>query len=113
MSLPFALHRCLFQLCCSYDCNGTPAQTWTIAPGETKVQLTGTNFCLDAGSSAYIVSGFLYPDIQLITYTFNAAPGNGVGLKIWQCYAGLAAQQWYLTDDNRIALENQGKEIFT
>ena len=70
----------------SYDCNGTPAQNWTITTGETKVQLAGTNFCLDAGST----------------------PGNGVGMKIWQCYAGLAAQEWYLTDDNRIALENQG-----
>ncbi|MCF1193335.1 RICIN domain-containing protein, partial [Mangrovimonas sp. AS39] len=60
-----------------YDCNGTPAQNWTITTGETKVQLAGTNFCLDAGST----------------------PGNGVGMKIWQCYAGLAAQQWYLTDD--------------
>ena len=29
-------------------------------------------------------------------------------MKIWQCYSGLAAQTWYLTDDNRIALMNQG-----
>lgn len=69
-----------------FDCNGTPAQNWTITTGETKVHLAGTNFCLDAGST----------------------PGNGVGMKIWQCYAGLAAQQWFLTGDNRIALENQG-----
>ena len=35
----------------SFDCNGTPAQQWTFNPGFTKVQVTGTNFCLDAGSS--------------------------------------------------------------
>ena len=29
-------------------------------------------------------------------------------MKIWTCYSGLAAQTWYLTDDNRIALMNQG-----
>ncbi|KAF8966640.1 G-X-X-X-Q-X-W domain-containing protein [Flammula alnicola] len=69
-----------------YDCNGTGAQKWFYVRGSTKVQLAGTNFCLDAGSS----------------------PANGVGLKLWQCYSGLAAQQWYYTDDNRIALEGQG-----
>jgi len=50
------------------------------------VQVAGTNFCLDAGTS----------------------PANGVPLKIWQCYDNLPAQQWYYTGDNRIALENQG-----
>ncbi|KAF8157229.1 ricin B lectin domain-containing protein [Crassisporium funariophilum] len=69
-----------------YDCNNTPAQRWTINRGSTKVQLAGTNFCLDAGSS----------------------PANGVGLKIWQCYDNLAAQSWYYTDDNRIALQGKG-----
>ncbi|KAF8970080.1 G-X-X-X-Q-X-W domain-containing protein [Flammula alnicola] len=69
-----------------YDCNGTPAQSWTIRRGSTKVQLTGTNFCLDAGTH----------------------PANGIGLKIWQCYDNLPAQQWYYTEDNRIALEGQG-----
>ncbi|KAJ3552595.1 hypothetical protein NM688_g4074 [Phlebia brevispora] len=69
-----------------YDCNGTPAQQWVIQSGNTAVQLAGTNFCLDAGSS----------------------PGNGVGMKIWQCYPDLPAQEWYYTDDNRIALFNQG-----
>ncbi|KAL4268545.1 Carbohydrate-binding module family 13 protein [Pleurotus pulmonarius] len=69
-----------------FDCNGSGAQRWVINRGSTKVQLAGTNFCLDAGSS----------------------PGNGVGMKIWQCFDNLPAQQWFLTDDNRIALENQG-----
>ncbi|KAF8997618.1 G-X-X-X-Q-X-W domain-containing protein [Cyathus striatus] len=68
-----------------YDCNNKPAQRWFVNRGSTKVQLTGTNFCLDAG----------------------AASGNGVGMKIWQCYDNLPAQAWYYTDDNRIALENQ------
>ena len=36
-----------------YDCNGTPAQNWDLVKGSTKVQLDGTDFCLDAGSSAY------------------------------------------------------------
>ncbi|KAJ3512324.1 hypothetical protein NLJ89_g3579 [Agrocybe chaxingu] len=69
-----------------YDCNQTPAQRWFLNRGSTKVQLAGTNFCLDAGST----------------------PGNGVGLKIWQCYDNLPSQQWYFTDDSRIALEGKG-----
>ncbi|RDB27190.1 Endo-1,4-beta-xylanase A [Hypsizygus marmoreus] len=69
-----------------YDCNGTPAQKWVIGRANTKVQLAGTNFCLDAGST----------------------PGNGVGAKIWTCYDNLPAQAWYYTDDNRIALTDQG-----
>ncbi|KAF8157235.1 ricin B lectin domain-containing protein [Crassisporium funariophilum] len=70
-----------------YDCNGTGAQNWVLNRGSTKVKLAGTNFCLDAGST----------------------PGNGVGMKIWQCYVNLAAQQWSFTNDNRIALLNQGQ----
>ena len=78
----------LTRLFYSYDCNGTPAQDWTVITGEgpTKVQLAGTNFCLDAGSN----------------------PGNGVGMKIWTCFNNLPAQQWFYTGDNRIALENKG-----
>ncbi|KAJ3512418.1 hypothetical protein NMY22_g15336 [Coprinellus aureogranulatus] len=70
-----------------YDCNGSAAQKWVIQSGSTKVRLANTNFCLDAGST----------------------PGNGVQMKIWQCYDNLAAQQWYFTPDNRIALEGQGQ----
>ena len=36
--------------------------------------------------------------------TFNV---NGDTMKIWTCYAGLAAQQWFYTGDQRIALENE------
>ncbi|KAJ3521431.1 hypothetical protein NM688_g9017 [Phlebia brevispora] len=74
------------QWTCDYDCNSTGAQNWVINSGSTAVQLAGTNYCLDAGDS----------------------PANGVQMKIWECYSSLAAQTWYYTDDNRIALENQG-----
>ncbi|KAG9222082.1 hypothetical protein CCMSSC00406_0009307 [Pleurotus cornucopiae] len=69
-----------------FDCNRSTAQNWVINPGSTSVQLSGTNFCLDAGSS----------------------PANGVGMKIWQCFDNLPAQEWFLTNDDRIALQNQG-----
>ncbi len=36
------------------------------------------------------------------------APRSGVGMKIWQCYDNLPAQQWYYMGDNRIALEGKG-----
>ncbi|KAF5376280.1 hypothetical protein D9615_008510 [Tricholomella constricta] len=68
-----------------YDCNGTAAQQWRIAAGGTYVTLAGTNFCLDAGSS------------------------NGVGMKIWQCYAALPAQSWYYTEDKRLQLHGTGQ----
>ena len=71
----------------SYDCNGTPAQQWEINNGQTAVQVAGTNFCLDAGDSI----------------------GNGVQLKIWQCYSGITAQTWFYTGDQRISLMNQGQ----
>ncbi|KAJ8701683.1 hypothetical protein PTI98_000445 [Pleurotus ostreatus] len=29
-------------------------------------------------------------------------------MKIWECFDNLPAQQWFLTADDRIALENQG-----
>ncbi|KAL1408566.1 hypothetical protein Q8F55_005379 [Vanrija albida] len=72
-----------------YDCNGSAAQSWVVAKGSTSVQLAGTNFCLDASSS----------------------PGNGVPLKIWQCYPGLTQQTWWYTDDNRLAVQGQGQCI--
>jgi hypothetical protein len=46
-------------------------------------------------------------NIRLISET-HLDPANGVGLKIWQCFDNLPAQQWFYTDDNRIALEGQG-----
>jgi len=69
-----------------YDCNGSQAQMWSIIRGSGMVHLSGTNYCLDAGSS----------------------PGNGAKMKIWTCYEGLAAQQWYWTDNNHIMLTGKG-----
>ncbi|TFK29187.1 G-X-X-X-Q-X-W domain-containing protein [Coprinopsis marcescibilis] len=73
-----------------YDCNDTGAQRWFLNFGGTRVQLAGTNFCLDAGSN----------------------PVNGAQMKIWQCYDNLPAQQWYLTQDFRIALQGTGTPPF-
>ncbi|KAG6904780.1 hypothetical protein DXG01_007251 [Tephrocybe rancida] len=69
-----------------FDCNKTPAQQWKISRGPTTVRINIAPFCLDAGSP----------------------PGNGVGAKIWECYADLPAQAWYYTPDNRIALKDKG-----
>ncbi|KAL0950037.1 hypothetical protein HGRIS_010045 [Hohenbuehelia grisea] len=68
------------------DVDPIPAQHWKINFGDTKVQLADSNFCLDAGLT----------------------PANGVQLKIWECYDGLAAQAWHYTDDFRISLKDQG-----
>jgi len=70
----------------SYDCEATHKQRWILKKGSTKVQVAGTNFCLDAGGN----------------------PASGTKMKIWECYDGLPAQQWWYTDDNRIALEGKG-----
>ncbi|KAL0961332.1 hypothetical protein HGRIS_006289 [Hohenbuehelia grisea] len=70
-----------------YDCNGTGAQKWVLNSANTKVQLAGTNFCLDAGTT----------------------PKSGVGMKIWTCYDNLPAQAWYYTDDKRIAVTGKGQ----
>ncbi|KIK00841.1 carbohydrate-binding module family 13 protein, partial [Laccaria amethystina LaAM-08-1] len=67
-----------------FDCNGSSAQRWNIARGTTRVQLTGTNFCLDAG----LPSQF----------------GNGDKLKIWQCIDSIPAQIWDYTNQNQIRL---------
>ncbi|KAF6763219.1 ricin B lectin domain-containing protein [Ephemerocybe angulata] len=57
-----------------FDCNGTPAQNWIINPGNTRVQVAGQNFCLDAGEW----------------------PNDGTKMKIWSCYNNLPAQSWLL-----------------
>lgn len=38
---------CLLIFWDRYDCNGVQGQRWTINRGSTKVQVAGTNFCLD------------------------------------------------------------------
>ncbi|KAF5314651.1 hypothetical protein D9611_007089 [Ephemerocybe angulata] len=62
------------------------SQLWKINRGPTKLITADHNMCLDAGSS----------------------PTNGTKLKLWDCYDNLPAQSWYFTDDNRIALKDQG-----
>jgi len=69
-----------------YDCIGTQAQSWVINKGSTRVQVAGTNFCLDAGTN----------------------PADGVQLKIEQCDDNLPGQKWNFTANNHIVLENQG-----
>lgn len=76
-----------------YDCNGTPAQKWNFKRGTGALQVAGTNFCLDAGSCERVEWRTLTP-----------APGNGIGLKIWQCYAGLNQQTWTYGSDNKLSL---------
>ncbi|RDB27204.1 Endo-1,4-beta-xylanase A [Hypsizygus marmoreus] len=70
-----------------YDCNGTGAQKWQIQDGSTTVRAGNTNFCLDAGSN----------------------PANGIKMKIWTCYKGVAAQSWDYTNSNQIRLAGQGQ----
>ena len=47
-------------------------------------------------------------DHGILTLQNLLAPADGTQMKIWQCYSGLAAQTWFYTGDDRIALENQG-----
>ncbi|WWC93767.1 hypothetical protein V866_000603 [Kwoniella sp. B9012] len=69
-----------------YDCNGTGAQRWLIDKGKTKLRLKGTDFCLDAGLE----------------------PQDFTGLKIWKCFDGLFDQDFWYTEDDRIALTDRG-----
>ncbi|KAF9523206.1 ricin B lectin domain-containing protein [Crepidotus variabilis] len=69
-----------------YDCNDTPAQKWVFTKGQTHIQLAGTKYCLDAGQ----------------------APANGQQMKIWTCFDDLRAQSFFVTDDDRISLKDQG-----
>ncbi|RSH80060.1 hypothetical protein EHS25_007329 [Saitozyma podzolica] len=71
-----------------FDCNNSTAQNWNIMRGQTKFVLAGTNFCLDATQQN---------------------PPNGIKMKIWECFVDLPQQDWFYTDDNRIALTNQGE----
>ncbi|KAH6879697.1 G-X-X-X-Q-X-W domain-containing protein [Coprinopsis sp. MPI-PUGE-AT-0042] len=72
-----------------YDCNGTAAQKWVIKRGGTQIKLSGTNYCLDAGSN----------------------PASGVKMKIWQCYDNLPAQQWAYTIDSTIRTSSTSKHL--
>lgn len=89
----------------SYDCNGTGAQNWVINPGTTSVQVAGTNYCLDAGSCAYILPILSRNSLTSLSLL---APASGTQMKIWDCYSGIAAQTWYYTSDERISLQGAG-----
>ncbi|KAK4686618.1 hypothetical protein P7C73_g3516, partial [Tremellales sp. Uapishka_1] len=69
-----------------YDCNGTGAQRWSLNRDETKLQLVGSDLCLDAGLE----------------------PGDFTHLKIWKCFDGLFDQDFWYTTDDRIALKDHG-----
>ncbi|EKM79676.1 hypothetical protein AGABI1DRAFT_114159 [Agaricus bisporus var. burnettii JB137-S8] len=69
-----------------FDCNDSDAQNWMIQRGVAgHIEVEGTGFCLDAGSS----------------------PANGVGMKIWQCFDNLPAQQWTYNSENQIKLADK------
>ncbi|KAL0953250.1 hypothetical protein HGRIS_004502 [Hohenbuehelia grisea] len=68
-----------------YDCNGTPAQDWVFDFGNTTVQLSDTDFCLDAGNQTV----------------------NGSNLTILACNETSPSQQFYYTEDLRLALRDQ------
>ncbi|KAF6747303.1 G-X-X-X-Q-X-W domain-containing protein [Ephemerocybe angulata] len=70
-----------------YECNGTTAQKWVIKRGGQQIKLSGTDYCLDAGSN----------------------PASGVKMKIWQCLSNVAAQQWTYTSDDTIILTGTGQ----
>lgn len=73
-----------------YDCNDKAPQRWSLARGDGTVKLTGTNYCLDAGSA--------YPPNMTDTDA-----SNGAQTHIAACNGG-ATQRWFYTDDDRIAL---------
>lgn len=64
-----------------------PTSAWTLVPVSATVSI--------------------HLNVRLLTHCLAA--GDGVQMKIWQCYDNLPAQAWYFTGDNRIALENQGE----
>ncbi|KAF5362259.1 hypothetical protein D9756_002812 [Leucocoprinus leucothites] len=71
-----------------YDCNCSNAQDWDFrTSGPTSIKLRNTNFCLDAGSN----------------------PGNGVHMKIWQCFNNLPAQTWSFDNNKHIVLQGKGQ----
>jgi len=39
------------------------------------------------------------------------APGNGVGMKLWQCYDNLPAQNWVYNADNQFVLSGKGQQL--
>lgn len=50
--------------------------------------------------------------IQLMAKKKILDPSNKTPMKIYTCYDNLPAQQWFYTNDKRIALEGQGKNEY-
>jgi hypothetical protein len=48
---------------------------------------------------------------HLLFTIMNQAPGNGVGMKIWQCYDNLPAQTWVYNTDSQFVLSGRGKQL--
>ena len=67
------------------------------------MRLSGTTFCLDAGTRQWSIN-----IVFLFIINVPLEPGNGDELKIWHCQGNLPGQQWQYTSDNRIKLKNQG-----
>ena len=85
LSLWLTCFFCL-TICERYDCNGNQAQRWIIKRGSTKVQLAGTNFCLDAGMGQWAIlpvnlvfPGFFFLMIlfpQMLRMAYSSKYGN-------------------------------------
>lgn len=61
----------------------TTSSQWDITFGDNpSIQISGTNYCLDAG----------------------VGPHNNGPAKLYTCYPGASQQDWYYTNDNRIAI---------
>lgn len=69
--------------CTQAHLDPTTSYLWDISFGDNpSLQLSQTGYCLDAGTG----------------------PHNNGPAKIYTCISGVAAQDWYYTNDNRIAI---------
>jgi hypothetical protein len=83
-------------------CNDASAKVdWTYTqPGDNQsIKLTGTNLCVPPfyASSPHSRSSRSCLDA-------GSSPHNNGPAKVYTCYPGLAAQHWYFTADQRVAL---------
>lgn len=62
-----------------------------------------TSVSMPAQVCVYLSLNDMYPDPFLFK-----APANGIGMKIWTCFANLAAQTWTYGSDNKLVLSVQG-----
>ena len=104
-------------------CTHTSLAQMVIVVNTYHAATTVTVLVLRIGSSPAVVPRFSLPGpttastlvpvsvlrvrlcVKCDTRSFFSDPANGIGMKIWQCFDGLAAQQWYYTPDQRIALD--------